>query len=278
MSISHQSVGQGPRNVIVLHDWSQDRSIYEPIRPYLDLNDFTFAFADVRGYGASRDQSGDFSAAEVVGDIAALADSLGWSKFSLIGHSMTGMVAQRAMVDIPDRLNAVVATTPVPASGLALDDDTFGFFVSMASDDEAFKQGMRALTSARYADGWVGFKLARNRAAVDTQAMVAYAHMWAKTDFSGEVQGLATPILVVFGEHDNELRPIPSAAQVEPEAAELDGRVESHGGSDDAERQQDGISASVAPDGEHPVPESRRTVNYVTHLRAALCRRHHHRA
>jgi pimeloyl-ACP methyl ester carboxylesterase len=214
MSISHTSVGQGPRNVIVLHDWSQDRSIYEPVRPYLNQNDFTFAFADVRGYGASRGQTGAYSAAEVVGDVAALADSLGWSKFSLIGHSMTGMVAQRPMVDIPDRLISVVATTPVPASGLGLDDDTFSFFVSMASDDEAFKQGMHALTSARYAEGWVDFKLARNRAAVETEAMVAYAHMWAKSDFSSEVQGLTTPILVVFGEHDNELLTKPTLAPV----------------------------------------------------------------
>jgi pimeloyl-ACP methyl ester carboxylesterase len=214
MSISHTSVGQGPRNVIVLHDWSQDRSIYEPVHPYLNQNDFTFAFADVRGYGASRGQTGAYSAAEVVGDVAALADSLGWSKFSLIGHSMTGMVAQRAMVDIPDRLISVVATTPVPASGLGLDDDTFSFFVSMASDDEAFKQGMHALTSARYAEGWVDFKLTRNRAAVETEAMVAYAHMWAKSDFSSEVQGLTTPILVVFGEHDNELLTKPTLAPV----------------------------------------------------------------
>jgi pimeloyl-ACP methyl ester carboxylesterase len=197
MSISHESFGQGPHNVIVLHDWSQDASIYRHIRPFLSRNDFTFAFADVRGYGASKDQSGDFSAAEVVGDVAALADSLGWSTFSLVGHSMTGMVAQRAMVDIPDRLISVVATTPVPASGLTLDDDTFNFFVSMASDDEAFKQGMH-----------------RNRAAVATEAMAAYAHMWAKGDFSNEVQGLTTPVLVVFGEHDNELLTQPTLAPV----------------------------------------------------------------
>ncbi len=44
--------------------------------------------------------------------------------------------------------------------------------------------------------------------------MVAYAHMWAKTDFSSEVQGLATPVLVVFGEYDNELLTKPTLAPV----------------------------------------------------------------
>lgn len=205
MTMSYTLFGQGPRRVVVLHDWSQDCTIYDPVRPYLQQDAFTFAFADLRGYGGSKDQTGDFSAVEVVGDVAHLADELGWPDFALVGHSMTGMVVQRAMLDLPGRLTAAVASTPVPASGLAVDDETFGFFLTMANDDEAFKQGMHALTSERYSDGWVTAKLAHNRATVAPEAMVAYAHMWGKTDFSSEVAGLATPLLVIFGAHDNEL-------------------------------------------------------------------------
>ena len=205
MTISHEIYGHGSKNVIVVNDWSQDTTANDPIRPYLNQDELTIAFADVRGYGNSKGQTGDYSATEVVGDIANLADSLGWSKFSLIGHSMTGMVVQRAMLDIPDRLISAIATTPVPASGLGVDDDTFGFFVSMATDDEAFKQGMHGLTSAKYGDDWARYKLERNRATVATEAMKAYCDMWGKTDFSSEVKGLATPILVIFGKHDNEL-------------------------------------------------------------------------
>ncbi len=205
MTINHELVGHGEQKIIVVNDWSQDTSSNDPIRPYLNQDEFTFAFADVRGYGRSKDLTGEFTAVEVVADIADLAKSLSWSRFSLIGHSMTGLVVQRAMVDIPDRLQKVVATTPVPAIGLGVDEDTFNFFVSMATDDEAFEAGMAGLTSEHYGKEWARHKLALNRSTVATRAMQAYCDMWGKTDFSDEVAGLKTPILVVFGEYDNEL-------------------------------------------------------------------------
>ena len=99
----------------------------------------------------------------------------------------------------------MIATTPVPATGLGVDDDTFNFFVSMCTDDEAFEGGMAGLTSEHYGKEWASHKLALNRATVATQPMQAYCDMWGKTDFSDEVAGLETPILVVFGEYDNEL-------------------------------------------------------------------------
>ena len=34
--------------------------------------------------------------------------------------------------------------------------------------------------------------------------MRAYTAMWSKSDFSQEAKGNDTPILVIFGEHDNE--------------------------------------------------------------------------
>jgi 3-oxoadipate enol-lactonase len=62
--------------------------------PYLDSNAFTYVFADIRGYGESRDIKGEFTAKEVAKDIITLANHLDWDQFNLIGHSMTGMVVQ----------------------------------------------------------------------------------------------------------------------------------------------------------------------------------------
>jgi len=205
MTISHTLCGTGPARVIVLHDWTaSSEGDYAAVKPYLAADKLTIAFADLRGYGGSKAMDGECTVHEISSDVGALADSLGWDRFSLVGHSMTGMAVQRLMVDIPGRLNRVVAAVPIPASGFPLDDATFAFFESMASDDDAFKQGMQALTSGRYGDEWAAYKLAQNRAAVVSGAMKAYATMWSKTDFSEEAKGCETPILVIFGEHDNE--------------------------------------------------------------------------
>ena len=203
--LAHELFGQGPVKVIVLHDWSVDvESDYRMIRPFFNPYQFTLAFVDVRGYGRSKTLEGDFSAEEISRDVRVLADRMEWERFSVIGHSMTGMAVQRMMVDIPERLISVVATTPIPASGFPVDEETFSFFESMATDDENFKAGMDGLTSQRYGTSWLDYKLTENRKTVSADAMNAYATMWSKTDFSAEVKGNATPVLVVYGQFDNE--------------------------------------------------------------------------
>jgi pimeloyl-ACP methyl ester carboxylesterase len=203
--IAHTLFGTGSTRVIVLHDWSvATEGDYEAVKPFFDTTKLTMAFADVRGYGNSRSMKGSYTHAEISDDVAALADSLGWDKFSIIGHSMTGMSVQRIMANMPERLNRVVATVPVPASGFPLDADTFAFFESMATDDTAFKNGLHALTSGRYGDGWVNFKLAQNRSSVSADAMKSYTAMWSKEDFSDDAKGNETPILIVYGQYDNE--------------------------------------------------------------------------
>ncbi|MCF6766947.1 alpha/beta hydrolase [Thiotrichales bacterium 19S11-10] len=204
MTIEYELIGNGPYNVIVLHDWSQDVTSNDPIKPYLNQDKLTFAFVDVRGYGKSKNQVGNYTVSEVVHDITSLTDKLGWSKFSLVSHSMTGMVAQRAMIDIPNKLNRVVLTTPVPASGMNADEQTYKFFNDMVTNDETFKEGMHGLTSAKYDDAWAKFKLSKNRQTVNPNAMLAYCKMWATTDFSNEMKELATPVFVICGKYDNE--------------------------------------------------------------------------
>ena len=59
--------GSGMSKIIVLNDWMGDvLANWQGARQYLDTDYFTWAFADLRGYGLSRDQTGAFSLAEAV--------------------------------------------------------------------------------------------------------------------------------------------------------------------------------------------------------------------
>ena len=53
------------------------------------------------------------------GDVFALADALGWSRFVLLGHSMGGMIAQQMLLGAPDRIEALILmdTRTRPARG-----------------------------------------------------------------------------------------------------------------------------------------------------------------
>lgn len=65
---------------------------------------------DLRGHGQSSkpDDPAAYSLRQFAADILELADALGWDRFTLLGHSMGGMVAQHVALAAPDRLDALV--------------------------------------------------------------------------------------------------------------------------------------------------------------------------
>ena len=203
MTIGHTQHGSGPECVLAMHDWAGDHTTYEPTLPYLDTSAFTYAFVDLRGYGKSRAMAGDYTVAEIAGDCLAVADELGWQRFHVIGHSMTGMVTQRMALDAPSRVKSAIAVCAVSAAGSPMDEDSWGFFASTTEDDDAFRMLMKTVTGG-LSDQWAEVKLRQNRETSAPECRMGYLNMFSKTDFADEVQDLDTPYLVVVGEHDYE--------------------------------------------------------------------------
>src|SRR5580698_6246846 len=65
----HKTIGSGPTKVVVIHGWFWDHRVFAPVFDYLDADNFTYAFIDIRGYGHSRNVSGDYSIGEVASDV-----------------------------------------------------------------------------------------------------------------------------------------------------------------------------------------------------------------
>ena len=203
MTISYTQHGSGPERVLVMHDWNGDHTTYDPALPYLDGSAFTYAFVDLRGYGKSRDMTGEYTVTEIARDCLEVADALGWQRFHVIGHSMTGMATQRIALDAPSRVKSAIAVCAVSAAGLPMDDDGWGFFSSTTEDDDAFRQLIKVVTGD-LCDQWAEAKLRHNRAATAPACRMGYLTMFSKTNFADEVRGLETPYLVVIGENDTE--------------------------------------------------------------------------
>ena len=64
MVIGHKIHGSGTERVFMFNDWLADCTSYEPMLPYLDLEKFTYALTDLRGYGRSRGIKGQYTAEE----------------------------------------------------------------------------------------------------------------------------------------------------------------------------------------------------------------------
>lgn len=188
-----------------MHNWMGDSTSYDFMLPYLNTDQYTYAFVDLRGYGGSKEMRGEYSVEEASSDAIKLIDSLGWQKFHLIGHSMSGMIVQKMAVDNPSSVKSVVAITPVPASGSPAPKEMMEFFEGAAlNNDGAAMECVNVLTSHRYTKTFAKNMVTTLRQSSTSEARLGYLSMFSSTDFSESVKGLATPILVLFGEYDFE--------------------------------------------------------------------------
>jgi pimeloyl-ACP methyl ester carboxylesterase len=213
--IGYDLQGTGPHGVFVLNDWLCDTSTWDHARTYLNDSRVTWALTDLRGYGRSRGQRGMFTVEEIAADVLELADSLGWQRFSVVGHSMSTLAALHLAQHHAARVERVVAITPPPPRGFGYDDATVNAVRAMALGDDARRtQGLRRMLGDRLSDGWTRYKVQRWRATSDAEAVAEYVPLFARRGLPDPDRAIASPVLVIAGEQDappmrsDALRPV----------------------------------------------------------------------
>lgn len=196
--------GDGDLKVIVLHSWMDDYESWTPVIPHLDLDTYTYAFMEVRGYGKSKKVTGNYNSDEIANDIFEVGDDLGWNNFHLVGHSMTGMAVQKAaLIANKGRIQKVVAITPVSSAGFPVDEENLQFFKSIPQNREMTKMAFGVFTSNRLSSNWYDSRTQRNIEAIDKAAQLAYINMWTNENFKEQMSSVETPFLVLWGQYDH---------------------------------------------------------------------------
>jgi pimeloyl-ACP methyl ester carboxylesterase len=169
----------------------------------LTLDRFTYAFADLRGYGRSRHIPGRFDVEEAANDVIALADKLGWKRFAVIGHSMSTIVAQHLACLAPQSVERIVLVTPVSPTGMRLDKAMTAMSRQLAlANDEQRLVGARMMWGDRLSDTWIKSKLAHWRDAAAGEVAAAYVDLWGHTDVSSGAAKVRAPVYVLACEQD----------------------------------------------------------------------------
>jgi pimeloyl-ACP methyl ester carboxylesterase len=196
-------LGTGGHHVVAVHGWFGSARGWGSLPQYLDGAAYTYAFMDLRGYGARKDVAGKYTVGEAAADVLAVADELGWDRFSVIGHSMGAKIGHQVLLQAPSRVRRLVGVNPVPAAATPMDEQTWGLF-----DGAAGNPGNRAAiidftTGSKLTKTFINEVAGHSVATSAVEAFGAYLRMWAKEDFSGEVVPSGNvPVKLIVGETD----------------------------------------------------------------------------
>lgn len=192
--------GTGSHRVLVLHGWVMDSSVWLATRSLSDVSASTYAYVDFPGYGTNR---GDVALPESIDEMAAVAleavKELGWSTYSVLGHSMGGTTALRVATLAPDDVTSVVAISPVTPAGTPLDEASHASFAAAFDDPAAAVQNVLSPTMKQDDLDRLG---ARNRASLDRAAWERYLRNWLEPDFFDDLTAYTGPVSLMGGEHD----------------------------------------------------------------------------
>ena len=202
MAGSYVTVGSGDHRVIALHGWFGSALGWGQLADYLNTAQFSYLFPDLRGYGSRKDEPGDFTMAEAAADALALADDLGWDRFSLIGHSMGGVAMQYVLAQAPDRVRRLVGVAPLPPGGIPFGDSEWSLFTSAAHSPASRAVIVNHATGSRLPPAFVDHIVRHSVDQADPQAFGCYLPSWARPDVLARVKGNEVPVKVITGEFD----------------------------------------------------------------------------
>ena len=148
-------VGSGPVKVLALHGWFGSATGWGSLPELVHEDRYSYLFLDYRGYGARRGETGEFTLAEISADALAAVDSLGWSSFAVLGHSMGGSAMQRVLLDAGDRVSGLIGVSPVPSTGVPFDEQAGQLFRGAAASRDNRYAIIDLTTGNRLSRTWV---------------------------------------------------------------------------------------------------------------------------
>ena len=200
-----RSVGTGDHHVVCLHGWFGSADGWGLLPEVVDTERFTYHFPEMRGYGARRGETGDFTMKEYATDALASVEAAGLDRFSVLGHSMGGKAAALLLAQAQDRVRALVGVTPVAPAPVPLDDDGRALFFGAPESDDNRAGIIDFTTGGRNSGAWVRRMVEASRAGSDQEAFAGAVRSWVEDDHLAEVGRPETPILCVVGENDPAL-------------------------------------------------------------------------
>jgi 3-oxoadipate enol-lactonase len=220
-ALRYDLVGSGPSTLVLIHEMGGALESWDLVLPIFAAKQRVLRY-DMRGAGLSQKVRGTLRIDTMVDDLVALLDAVGITgKVSLAGIAVGGAIALCTAVRAPDRVAAVIASSP--AIGISADRrpavlarvekmEREGLHAVADTLDNGYPPELRgdAKRFASFRARWLGS---------DPASFAAIYRMLAGMDLTPELSRITCPALIIAGAHDRVRPP----ALIEPVAKAIPG-------------------------------------------------------
>lgn len=227
LTVAYQEAGDGAPFVLV-HGFTGSKLDFQDQLPWFADQRRVIAY-DQRGHGETSNQQ-PYTFDAMVDDLIGLLDVLDLERCDLLGHSLGGMIALRAVLAQPARFRSLVLMDTAPAPSALWSEDTRRELAALVSREgcEALLTRFRevAPTPAQQRGiDYLGADEHWRRLGVKLQQLDELAFTELMTELSGHASvadrlaDIACPTTVIVGEHDRPfLEPARLLAERIPDA------------------------------------------------------------
>jgi pimeloyl-ACP methyl ester carboxylesterase len=232
VDIHYEVTGNGPP-VVLAHSLLCSGAMWAPLVPALSSR-YLLVNVDARGHGASGAFAGRCTVGDLLRDHLAVLDAIGVSRATWAGLSMGGMVALRAALDAPDRVDSLVLldTDAGPETlGVRAKHAVLALLARTVGVRPVLPQIAKLMfgpTTLRENPALVEAWIVRFAGAHVPSVLNVLAAVDARADLRRSLGRVAVPALVIVGAEDRSLPPersrrlaaaLPSARLVEVRSA-----------------------------------------------------------
>jgi 3-oxoadipate enol-lactonase len=199
-----ESAGNGPP-VVLIHGLSDDHTLWRYMAPAL-AERYRVISVDVRGHGRSAKPHAPLEVATLADDVVALLDWLQIDKAVLVGLSMGGGISQTTAIRHPERVRAL-ALLSTSSSFPESTRERFRYRAEVAERD-GIAPLLDSMVERWFTPEFVAARpdeVARTREVVlanDPLAFAAACRANAARDWTGDLDRITCPVLVLAGERD----------------------------------------------------------------------------
>jgi pimeloyl-ACP methyl ester carboxylesterase len=203
--LRHTIIGNGKKHIVLLHDLLSDKRNYKSIHEYINIEEYTYIFVDLRGYGSSKDIEGNYTCDEASNDVINLIKHLNLKSVCLLGHSMSTLIAQKIAMDAPTLINNLILITPIGPQGIKIPLKSQNKLLDDLAKNEGNIEQIVNNSSKRYNQRWRDNRIKDAYDSSLLHARVGYMHMYLTSDISNTVKNIQCPINIIVGKHDLQI-------------------------------------------------------------------------